>query len=131
MNFIVSSTEINIRFENVFRRYASYDMHLTMLTIKKLMLGLGQVISAQNSNMDIDNLISAAPDNFLRPQRGFNPSIRCKPLLEMAKATANMGVYDDYIYRILARDCPTKKTLRPVLMPILYIMFYILYLISE
>ena len=92
-------------------------MHLTMLTIKKLMLGLGQVISAQDSNMDIDNLISAAPDNFLRQQRGFNPSVRCKPLLEMAKATASMGVYDDYIYRILARDCPTKKTLRPVFTP--------------
>ena len=120
MNFIVSSSEINIRFENVFRRYATYDMHITMLTIKKLMLGLGQLISAQDSNMDIDNLISPVPDNFLRRQRGFNPSVRCKPLLEMAKATANMGVYDDYIYRILARDCPTKKTLRPVLMPILY-----------
>ena len=52
------------------------------------------------------------PNDFVRKQRGFNPSVRCKPLLEMAKATANMGVFDDHIYRILAKDCPTKKTLR-------------------
>lgn len=74
------------------------------------------VILAQDlkthDQLNFDNLPSVVSEDIVRQQRGFNPSVRCKPLLEMAKATANMGVFDDYIYRILAKECPTKKTLR-------------------
>ena len=87
-------------------------------TIQKLMIWVCHscVILAQDlkthDQLNIDNLSSVVSEDIVRQQRGFNPSVRCKPLLEMAKATANMGVFDDYIYRILAKECPTKKTLR-------------------
>lgn len=68
-----------------------------------------------HDQLNVDNLPSVVSEDIVRQQRGFNPSVRCKPLLEMAKATANMGVFDDYIFSILAKECPTKKTLRPAL----------------